>query len=186
MILRSLQDRLELDDKIKQFIREESERLILNKREVFSKEGYKNKKIYFVEDGLIRSFYYNEKGREITTNFCMKGASFACIDTLFKNIPTKYNFETLEDSIVLVCDYQKIEDLCMESVEYARLARFILGDLMTQMADRIAFLQYLSAKEKYDKLMTDTPTIIQKVPLGMVASYLGITQETLSRIRNNV
>ena len=71
----------------------------------------------------------------------------------------------------------------MESVEYAKFARFISGNLMIQMVDRIASLQYLSAKEKYDKLMSETPTILQQVPLGMVASYLGITQETLSRIR---
>ena len=55
---------------------------------------------------------------------------------------------------------------------------------MTQMADRIADLQYLSAREKYDKLMAEHPDIILRTPLGMIASYLGITQETLSRIRS--
>lgn len=55
---------------------------------------------------------------------------------------------------------------------------------MAQMADRIASLQYMTAKEKYDELMSESPDIILRAPLGMIAGYLGMTQETLSRIRS--
>ena len=110
----------------------------------------------------------------------------ANMDTLFKNNPTRYNFQALEESRVTYCDYAKLEALCAVSLESANFTRFVLGTIMTQMADRIASLQFLTAKEKYLKMMSENSDIILRAPLGMIATYLGISQETLSRIRSGL
>lgn len=185
VILSHLEQYIEIDDKIAQFFREECTIKIYDKKELISKNGQYNRKVHFVREGLVRGFYY-ENDKEITSSFYTKGSIMANIDTLFSEKPTKYNFEVLEKSEIVSCDYDKLEALCEVSIEYARFSRFILGKLMIQMADRIASLQYMSAKEKYAHLIENYPDIIKRVPLGMVASYLGITQETLSRIRNNI
>lgn len=184
MILNHLKKHIEVDDKILKFLREDCEKEVLEKREIFIEEGSKNRKVYFIEEGLVRTFYYDQKGKDITHGLYLDGAVLSSIDTIFKNVATRYSFETLEKSVLISCEYQKLEKLCLESVEYTKFMLFILGNLMNQMADRIAFLRDMSAKEKYQILMDEKPNILQRVPLSMVASYLGITQETLSRIRN--
>lgn len=138
-----------------------------------------------MEKGLARSFYY-EKGKEITTNFYSESRVFANIDSIFLGEATRYNIETLEDSQITFCNYKKLEGLCAVSLVSANFSRFVLGSLMTQMVKRINSLQYMTAKEKYSQLMSENPDIILRAPLGMIAAYLGISQETLSRIRSGI
>ncbi|MBV2224466.1 MAG: Crp/Fnr family transcriptional regulator, partial [Cloacibacterium sp.] len=68
----------------------------------------------------------------------------------------------------------------------ANFSRYILGNLMIEMSHRISSLQYMTAKEKYIQLLEENPNIILRAPLGMIATYLGISQETLSRIRSDI
>ena len=170
------------DSELKSFLMEHTEYISIKKNEILSRPDSYNRKVFFVENGLLRSFY-TEKGKEITTNFYTEGKLAAHIDTLFNNELTRYSIEAIEDSEVLFCDYRKLEDFCEVSISAANFSRFILGKLMVQMAERIASLQYMTAKEKYDQLMAESPDIILRAPLGMIAGYLGMTQETLSRIR---
>lgn len=184
-LLRLLSQHLPVTPDLEKFFMEDCITKEYEKGSFISKQDQYHRKVYFLEKGLVRSFYY-EDGKDITTNFYQEGRLFANIDTLFKNQPTRYNFETLEDSTITSCDYQKLEELCSTSAVYANFSRFILGTLMTEMASRIASLQYRTAKEKYTQLLAENPTIILRAPLGMIATYLGITQETLSRIRNSI
>ena len=77
-----------------------------------------------------------------------------------------------------------MEELCETSLTIANFSRRVLGLLMTNMERRINSLQYMTAKEKYVQLLEDNSDILLRAPLGMIASYLGISQETLSRIRS--
>lgn len=173
------------DELVFSFFEDETKSLEVKKGTLISTHDTMNRNVYFVEKGLVRSFYY-EGGKEITTNFYSEGKLFANIDTLFDEQPTRYNFETIEDTKIAFCNYLAVEKLCDQSLSAANFSRYILGKLMTQMADRMASLQYMTAKEKYAKLMEDHPDIILRAPLGMIATYLGISQETLSRIRSSI
>lgn len=168
---------------MERFLLTNTKSIKVRKNEIISTQGSFNRNVYFVEKGLIRSFYI-EKGKEITTNFYTEGKLAANTDTLFNQKDSRYSIDALEDSELLYINYLELEEFCENSVTASNFSRFILGKLMTQMAARITDLQYLSAREKYDKLMTEHPDIILRAPLGMIASYLGITQETLSRIRS--
>lgn len=167
------------------FFRNQTQTQTFAKGELLSQQNTYNRNVYYMESGLARTFYF-EKGKDITTNFYSEGKSFGSIDTIFNNVPSIYNIEALEESTVTFCDYKKLEELCSVSLTSANFSRFLLGNIMTQMSKRISSLQHMTAKEKYAQLLEENPNIIRRAPLGMIASYLGISQETLSRIRSEI
>jgi len=173
------------DTEIRNFMTEHTKNTEVKKGEIISKSGSYNRNIYFVEEGLLRSFYF-EKEKEITTNFYTEGKLAANIDVLFQNLPARFNIEALETSEIVYCNYESLEKLCRESLPASNFSRYILGNLMVQMSKRMASLQYMTAKEKYEELMTENKNIILRAPLGMIATYLGISAETLSRIRSSI
>ena len=184
-ILEELKKHTNVDKEIEKFLLEECDRKIYQKGELLSKQSQYNNTVFFVEEGLLRMFYY-ENGKDITTNFYSEGKITANIDTLFKNQPTRNNIETLEKSVITTCNFNKLEELCSVSLTAANFSRYILGNLMIEMSRRIFSLQYMTAKEKYIQLLEENPNIILRAPLGMIATYLGISQETLSRIRSDI
>ena len=176
---------IKLDALTEDFFRNETQTKTYAKGELLSQQNTYNRNVYYMEEGLARTYYF-EKGKDITTNFYSEGKSFGSIDTIFNNVPSIYTIETLEESTITFCDYKKLEDLCAVSLTFANFSRFLLGNLMTQMSKRISSLQHMTAKEKYAQLLDENPNIILRAPLGMIASYLGISQETLSRIRSEI
>lgn len=184
-LINALPANLKTNPDIKKFLQEDFDIKDFKKGELISRQDQYNRNVYFVEKGLTRSFYY-ENGKDITTKFYKEGQLMANTDTLFHNNPTRYNFEAIEETTLKFCNYAKVEELCSVSLESANFSRFVLGNIMTQMTDRISYLQISTAKEKYLRLIYENPTIILRAPLGMIASYLGISQETLSRIRSEI
>lgn len=184
-LLEELKKYVKVNDEIEHFFLNECETKIFEKGELISKQNQYNHTVFFVEEGLLRMFYY-ENGKDITTNFYSEGKITANIDTLFKNLPTHNNIEAIEKSVITTCNYNKLEELCSVSLTAANFSRFILGNLMTQMSNRILSLQHMTAKEKYAQLLEENPNIILRAPLGMIATFLGISQETLSRIRSGM
>ena len=184
-ILQEVEKHVKIDAEIEKFFYEECNTYTFDKGKLISEQNHYNRNIYFVEEGMLRTFYY-ENGKDITTNFYSEGKITANIDTLFKNQPTRNNIETLEKSVITTCNFNKLEELCSVSLTAANFSRYILGNLMIEMSRRISSLQFMSAKEKYIQLLEENPNIILRAPLGMIASYLGISQETLSRIRSDI
>lgn len=170
---------------MKEFLLENTEWIKFEKGEIVSEQGSYNRNVYFVENGLLRSFYI-EKGKEITTNFYTEGKLIAHLDTLFHSQLSRYNIQAIESSEILFCNYERLEEFCQTSIEAANFSRFILGKLMAEMHTRIASLQFMSAKEKYQHFLEENSEIVLRAPLGMIATYLGISQETLSRIRSEI
>ena len=138
--------------------------------------------LYFVEKGLTRTFYYKED-KDIT-DWLSPENNFACSIVSFINrIPDRRGIEVLEDSILWSLEHSKLEQLYQSFHEIERLGRLIISSGMTMMQKRFDDLHFATALERYDTLMKTYPTLLQRTPLGHIASYLGITQETLSRIR---
>lgn len=174
-----------IDDDIRSFLNTQTEKISVKKGTVISDQNTLNRKVYFVEKGLLRSFYF-EKGKDITTNFYPENSILANKDAIFEKIPARHSIEAIEDSEVVFFLYSKMEELCETSLTIANFSRRVLGLLMSNMERRINSLQYMTAKEKYIQLLEENSDILLRAPLGMIASYLGISQETLSRIRSEV
>ncbi len=140
--------------------------------------------LFLVKTGALRSFYYVD-GRDITAHFALEYGIIGAADSIIKNKPSRYFIETLEKSQVYTIDYREMESFLDQKPQLERLARKFSQLLYIDLVERLEGMTFLSAKDKYEQLLQRYPGISSKVSLGHIASYLGITIETLSRIRAN-
>jgi CRP-like cAMP-binding protein len=159
------------------------------KRNVFRTEslhqtGKIARSLFFIEEGLIRIFYHNSSGKDITYGFYTEGDFITIPESFYTQSPSKYHMEMLEDGEIYEVSYTDLNQLFSDFPEMQKFENKTLQSFLLKASERIVALQFLSAEERYDTLMEAQPSIIGRAPLGTIASYLGITQETLSRIRN--
>lgn len=141
--------------------------------------------VHYMETGLTRTFYIKD-GKEITEKFCAEN-SFTCSMTgHLTNIPDGRQIELLEPSVIWTMPYVKLEELYDGHHEIERLGRHIITADLLALQSRLSDLQFKTAEERYINLLTSKPSLLQRVSLGIISSYLGITQETLSRIRAKI
>jgi len=141
--------------------------------------------LYFVDTGLARTFYLKD-GKDVTDWFSAENF-FACSPISFINRhPDRRAIELLEPSVLYSIHYNDMENLCSKHHDIETFFRRLVNFSLVQMLQKIDALHFSTALQRYKSLMATHPTIIQRVPLGMIASYLGITQETLSRIRSQI
>jgi CRP-like cAMP-binding protein len=141
--------------------------------------------VYYIEKGLARSYYLKD-GKEITERFS-KEAQFCCSIVSYITGKTDHRqIELLENSIIWTTPYVELEKLYNAHHDVERLGRYINSLELVDMHERLNNIQFESAPDRYKHFITAHPALMQRVPLGMIASYLGITQETLSRIRSQV
>ena len=141
--------------------------------------------VYFIDSGLTRTFYLKD-GKDVT-DWISDENSFACsIISFITRKPDRRTIELLEPSVLYALHYNDLESLCVKHHDIEKLFRHLVSFGLVQLQQKFDDLHFATALQRYQNLMTNHPTFIQRVPLGMVASYLGITQETLSRIRSQV
>jgi CRP-like cAMP-binding protein len=146
-------------------------------------QGYVCNKLFFVEKGLLRTFYYSEEGKDITYRFNDEMSFTSLIDSYYSQKPSFYNIELLEDSLIHCASFADFEKLLGKHTELLIVYNYVLRNFLIQSNERISALQFQNAQERYHTFVEKKPNLLQRVSLGQVASYLGITQETLSRIR---
>lgn len=138
--------------------------------------------LYFVNSGLLRLFYYRN-GKDITDYFATEQSFIGGIDSFFSRVPSRKQIETLEASQLLALSFTDMNLLLDRHHDFERVARLLSVQAFLSMQERLYALQFHPAKQRYDDLVTANPTLLQRVPLGFIASFLGVTQVTLSRIR---
>lgn len=146
------------------------------------REGELCRKIFLIEKGIAR-IYYSLEGKEVTAWFSEENSFLTAIDSFSQNIPTRDNCELLEPSIIYSVDYAQLDAMLRDNPEIARIAFYVVTEILKQFSSYVTSTKFQSAKERFETLITNHPTIFLRVSLGHIASYLGITQETLSRIR---
>lgn len=144
--------------------------------------GNLSTKLFFIEKGLVRTFYTkNEK--DITHYFFPENTFTLPIDSVFYQRPSPYGIEVLEPSIIRWVPFSTIEKHIEKSPNLEKFIRSLLIDVLRGFSDRLSALQFQSAQERYKTLMDNHPDILLRASMGHIASYLGITQQTLSVIR---
>lgn len=141
-----------------------------------------NQKVLFIEKGLVRTFY-NHNDKDITHFFFDENAIATTLDSIFYNKQDQYGMQTLEDTITRTIHYQDFSRILNEIKPMKEFAFLSSIDVIKAFSDRIYSLQFHTAQQRYDALLASNPSLILRVPLGHIASYLGITQQTLSVIR---
>lgn len=138
--------------------------------------------LFFLDRGLTRTYYLKD-GKEIT-DWISDENSFACsIISFITRQPDRRGIDLLEDSILYALHYEDLNALCHKYHSIESFTRKLVSFGLIQLQQKLDDLHFVNAADRYRKLLQTNPSFIQRVPLSMIASYLGITQETLSRIR---
>lgn len=153
-----------------------------SKHFLLHKEGAVCNHLYLINEGLARTFYYKD-GQDITAHFAFEKSTITAIDSFIQRKRSRYNIELLEDTEVTSVSHQDLHGLLKNKPQHEKIVRLYLEQIYIDLAERVEDLLFHSAKERYFKLIEKNPKILQRVSLKHIASYVGITQETLSRIR---
>ncbi len=139
----------------------------------------------FIQQGAFRVYFHNEKGLELTTWFSFEGMFIADLLAYYQDKPAVQFVEAITDSQVLIAQKHELEKLYLASPAYREFGRRFAEKGMVRVMQRMMSLQTKSATERYLELL-DQPHFLQKIPLKHLASYLGITDTSLSRIRREI
>lgn len=139
---------------------------------------------YFVNKGILRSYYFQED-KEVTNWFALENDFATSIYSFISRNQSYENIEALEDTTLEMLSNNSLQEIYTKFPETERTGRLIIENYYISLEERIVSIQFKTAKERYDKLLAKHPGIILRAPMGAIASYLGITQETLSRIRKS-
>jgi CRP-like cAMP-binding protein len=158
----------------------------LRKKRFLLQDGDPCKYTTFVEKGLLRSYTIDEKGSEHILQFAMQGWWSGDLYSFLTGEPSEYNIEALEDSELLLITKDSWDLLLDQVPAFERYFRILIQNNLIATQRRLMGTLSTTAEERYNKLLQDFPDISQRVPQHMIASYIGITRETLSRIRNQI
>ena len=159
------------------------EKITLSKNDYLLGEGKVCKHLYFLEKGALRGFY-NLDGKEITHWFGFENDFVTSFHSFITGEPAVENIQLLEGSVLWAISKEQLTELFNLHHEIERLMRIAYEKYYIRLEERFVNAQFKTAKERYENLIQQTPHILERVPLGCIASYLGINQETLSRIRS--
>lgn len=144
--------------------------------------GKSCKNLYFINQGSLRIFYYKD-GIDITESFEFENSFVARGESLLTMKPSTKGIETIEDTELMVIYTPALYALFEKWVEIERVFSKIIELAYIQLINRMESIQFHTANERYKMLMAENPMALQRIPLKYIASYLGITQVSLSRIR---
>ncbi|MGE0568047.1 MAG: Crp/Fnr family transcriptional regulator [Bacteroidia bacterium] len=144
--------------------------------------GHTCKTIYFINKGVARIYYFKD-GVDITESFAFENNIIARVESLFTGKPSRKAIQILEDAEIVAINSTQLFKLYDKFPEIERLFRLIFESAYVGTVDRIEGMQFHSAEERYNALIKEAPNVLKRVPLKYIASYLGITQVSLSRIR---
>lgn len=155
------------------------------KKQLLLKEGDTCHHLYFVIGGLVR-IYHMEGEEEVCSLFIEEKYLFNSPQSFYMRRPGYEFIETLEPTTLARIHYDHLQQLYRTFPELNFIARVITENYFVKSEERLYLLRRKTAEERYRYFTDRYPTLLQRVPLKYIASYLGITIETLSRIRNKI
>jgi CRP-like cAMP-binding protein len=156
----------------------------VKKNEDLQPIGHTCKTIYFLKKGVARIYYYKED-IDITESFFFENNIVVRFESLFAGQPSKKGIQALEDSELIAINAVQLSKLYDKYPEIERLFRRITEAELVGNINRVESIQFNTAEERYNSLIKEAPDVLKRVPLKYVASYLGITPVSLSRIRGS-
>jgi CRP-like cAMP-binding protein len=158
----------------------------LQKNELVLTENKLSKNTYILERGFIRSFTLDNNGNEVTTNIFSPFCFVNDVLAFFKQQPSTESFQTLTPCTLWKMSYEDVQANFHNIPEFREFARMMLITSYSNLKERMLGMIKDTAENRYLKLMEQHPDIFQNVPLKIIASYLGITDTSLSRIRKEI
>lgn len=157
----------------------------LRKRQYFLQEGDVCKYIGFIVKGSARTFTVDEKGHEHILKLSLENWWLADFESFYLLTPSRFNIEALEDIEVLQTTNAQIEEYLKQIPAFLAMSNVISQNYTIANQKRMQAAMSYTAEERYEDLISNYPQFLQRFPQNMIASYLGLSPETLSRIRKN-
>ncbi|WP_158797983.1 Crp/Fnr family transcriptional regulator [Pedobacter sp. L105] len=158
----------------------------INKSQFLLKEGEVCDFWGFIYQGIVRSYTPNDRGEEYTNGFIMEN-DFICQFLSFQSRkPSSVNVHALEDTKLVFLSHKELQKVYSRFPIFEKFARKLYEDRFAQAKAQMLFRVQLSATDRYLYLLEKRPSLIQRVPLKYLASYLNITDSTLSRVRRKI
>lgn len=157
---------------------------IIPKGKLVLRSGQTANQYYFIVAGGLR-FYYELDNQENTTWVCFQNEFFTEISSLYSQKPTRFNIEAIEETSLIVIDKKDMDFLYAHIPSWDEFGRKVWEATSSRMVDQLLNFQTLSAEQRYLSF-SQTPELLQKVPVKHLASILGITANALSRIRKKI
>jgi CRP-like cAMP-binding protein len=158
----------------------------IRKKQYLLQEGDVCKIIAFVEKGALRAYSIGEKGTEHIIQFALEGWTISDLYSFMTSEPATYNIDALEDSELVLISKSAQEELLKRVPKYESYMRMQLTGAYLAMQKRLTSIISLPLEARYNNFISIYPNIVQRVPQHMIASYMGLTPETLSRVRKKM
>ncbi|MEO5583025.1 MAG: Crp/Fnr family transcriptional regulator [Saprospiraceae bacterium] len=155
----------------------------INKNEFLLNEGKVSNEYFFLEHGFMRAYAFDVNGDEVTTNFYMDKQVVFEVSSFFNRTKSKENIQAIEDCSGWYITYDQLNNLFHSLPEFRDFGRAILVKGFASLKSRMLSMITETAEQRYQDLLQSNPEIFQHAPLKYIASYLGITDTSLSRIR---
>ncbi|MEP7264463.1 MAG: Crp/Fnr family transcriptional regulator [Bacteroidota bacterium] len=167
-------------------ILKKSKELKLKNNEYFSEAGKVAKQFGFITEGIIRVCYYNDKGEEMTKYFIDENNIVVDLNSFDNSIPSSAYLQAISDCKIIVFSKKDWEELLNTIIGLDNIVRKIISKALLRKVVRLSALVSDDGTTRYLSFMEQYPNLVNRIPLSYVASYLGITQSSLSRIRKNI
>lgn len=154
----------------------------IEKGMIVQQEGKTINKLYFVEQGLLIG-KTNHNGKEIINWFAYENQFVTSMYSFISQKPSYESIEAVEKCLLYEISYYNLQQLYQQIPAFEKLGRILTEQYYILLEERTLSLQYLSATERYKQFLAKEPDLYQRISLGQLSSYLGISQETLSRLR---
>lgn len=175
-----------ISDDMTQLFKELTFEKSFDKKEYLAESGEFCRYQYFILEGSCYSFYVNEKGDKNAIQFALEGYWITEAASYFTNKPAVFSIQALEPVRALLLSKENLDVLCRSFPLYDRYFRILMQNSLSHLHYRIAVTTSEEAEHRYVEFSTNFPHIIQRIPQYLIASFLGIAPQSLSRIRKGL
>ncbi|ULT46620.1 Crp/Fnr family transcriptional regulator [Niabella defluvii] len=148
--------------------------------------GSSSRRLTYVKSGLIRAYTINKQGAEITVLLRWEDQFFSNFDAILWERPSQFTYEAFEDSVILETDYHEFMKVIDSDPKFAAAKTYFFNSMLAEALERIEGFVLLSPEERYLHLLTQKPGLAQRVSSKHLATLLGITPVSLSRIKKEL
>ncbi|MEM9918463.1 MAG: Crp/Fnr family transcriptional regulator [Bacteroidota bacterium] len=181
-LLQHISERAFVGSELRARIESDFEAITVAKKEILLSENSRADYLYFIEKGLIQNYYFHD-GKKITSWFYLEGQFVTAWSSFYQQSPSFEEIECLEECHLYRISFAAYQKLIADFSAFGNFARLLAEDILSLLDEFYKAWSFLSAKEKYQLVLRYFPEIELHIKLGLVASFMGISQETLSRIR---